>query len=105
MSYVVKLHFTSGDKTYSVLRDGFDLGDQVGAKGRHATQSCRLRIRSAEASALFLQETALFVDAALCERSGNTDTVLFEGVVRPYQTVSAKNATEDNFSFEIMDYT
>lgn len=105
MSYVVKLHFTSGDKTYSVLRDGFDLGDQVGAKGRHATQSCRLRIRSAEASALFLQETALFIDAALCERSGNTDTVLFEGVVRPYQTVSAKNATEDNFSFEIMDYT
>ena len=105
MSYIVKLHFTSGDKTYSVLREGFEPGDQVGAKGRHATQSCRLRIRSAEASALFLQETALFVDAALCERSGNTDTVLFEGVVRPYQTVSAKNATEDNFSFEIMDYT
>ena len=105
MSYIVKLHFTSGDKTYSVLREGFGPGDQVGAKGRHATQSCRLRIRSAEAPALFLQETALFIDAAFCERSGGTDTVLFEGVVRPYQTVSAKNATEDNFSFEIMDYT
>lgn len=105
MSYIVKLHFTSGDKTYSVLREGFEPGDQVGAKGRHATQSCRLRIRSAEASALFLQEAALFIDAAFCERSGGTDTVLFEGVVRPYQTVSAKNATEDNFSFEIMDYT
>ena len=56
MSYVVKLHFTSGTKTYAVLSDGFKLDDQVGAKGKHVTQSCSLKIRSSEASILFLQE-------------------------------------------------
>lgn len=105
MSFIVKIHFTSGDKVYAVLSDGFKLDDQVGAKGRHVTQSCSLRIRSAEASALFLQETALFVTAELCERSGSTDTVLFSGVVRPYQSVSARNRTEENFNLEIMDFT
>ena len=105
MSYIVKIHFTSETKTYAVLSDGFKLDDQVGAKGKHVTQSCSLKIRSSEASILFLQETALFVNAELCERSGNTDTVIFSGVVRPYQSVSAKNKTEDNFNLEIMDFT
>ena len=105
MSYVVRLHFSSGDKCYAVLSDGFSLPDDVGAKGRHVTQSCSLKIHSAEASMLFLQETALFVNAELCERSGNTDTVIFDGVIRPYQSVSAKNNTEDKFSLQIMDFT
>ena len=105
MSYYVKLKFSSGDKEYQVLRSGFKLGDQVGEKGKHVTQTCSLQIRSAEASMLFLQETGLFIEASLVERVSGTDTVLFEGVVRPYQSVSAKNKTEDNFNLEIMDYT
>lgn len=103
--YLVKLHFTSGDKECTVLRDGFKLPDDVGAKGHHVTQSCSINIHSAEASVLFLQEESPLINAELVVRSGNTDTVLFSGVVRPYQSVSAKNTTLDKFSLEIMDFT
>ena len=103
--YLVKLHFTSEDKECIVLSDGFKLPDDVGAKGRHVTQSCTINIHSAEASVLFLQEEAALINAELVERSGNTDTVIFSGVVRPYRNVSAKNATLEKFSLEIMDFT
>ena len=62
-------------------------------------------IRVSQACEILLQETVLCIEASFCERSGGTDTVLFEGVVQPHQTVSAKNATEDNCSFESMDDT
>ena len=56
MAYTITLHFTAGDHSYTVLRDGYKLNRLVGAKGRHATQGCQLKIRSHEASILLLQE-------------------------------------------------
>jgi len=101
MAYTLTLHFTAGDRTVNILREGYRSGNQVGAKGRHATQTCQLSIRSYEISAMLLQEEAPLIRAELKENS----TVIFQGVVRPYQTVSAKNATENVFSLQLMDDT
>ena len=95
------LHFTAGDRTVNILKEGYRSGNQVGAKGKHATQTCSLSIRSYEVSAMFLQEEAPLIRAELKEGS----TIVFQGVVRPYQTVSAKNNTENYFSLQLMDDT
>lgn len=101
MAYTITLHFTAGDHSYTVLRDGYKLNRLVGAKGRHATQGCQLKIRSHEASILLLQEEAPLIRAELME----DEDLLFQGVVRPYQSVGARNKTLDSFSLEILDDT
>lgn len=101
MKYTVTIHFTSGTKTYAILRDGWELPDLVGAKGRHATQSLSLSILSKEAFALFLSETSRLVKAEVKK----DDEVIFEGVVRPYLGSSAKGSSEDPIRIEVLDYT
>ena len=101
MAYSLTLHFTAGDRTVAVLREGYRSGNQVGAKGRHATQTCSLSIRSYEVSAMLLQEEAPLIRAELKDDG----VVIFQGVVRPYQSVSAKNNTENLFSLQLMDDT
>lgn len=101
MAYTITLHFTSGERTYPVLREGYKLNTLVGAKGKHATQGCQLNIRSHEASGLILQEQAPRIRAELKQ----DDTLIFQGVIRPYQSVGAKNATLESFSLEILDNT
>ena len=101
MAYTLTLHLTAGDHTYNVLRDGYKLNRLVGAKGRHAVQGCQLKIRSYEASILLLQEEAPLIRAELME----DEDLLFQGVIRPYQSVGARNKTLDSFSLEILDDT
>lgn len=101
MSYSVRVHFTSGTEQYVVLKDGFSLNEQVGKKGKHATQTCNITIKSSTAVIKFLQESAKFINAELY----NGGTLLFRGVVRPYQGTSAEGNTEQPFSFEIIDFT
>lgn len=101
MAYSLTLHFTAGDRTVNILREGYSSGNRVGASGKHATQTCQLSIRSYEVSAMLLQEEAPMIRAELKDDGA----VIFQGVVRPYQTVSAKNATENVFSLQIMDDT
>ena len=101
MAYTITLHFTSGERTYPVLREGYKLNTLVGAKGKHATQGCQLNIRSHEASGLILQEQAPRIRAELKK----DNTLIFQGVIRPYQSVGAKNATLESFSLEILDDT
>lgn len=95
------LHFTAGDRTVNILKEGYRSGNQVGAKGKHATQTCSLSIRSYEVSAMLLQEEAPLIRAELMDDGA----IVFQGVVRPYQTVSAKNSTENYFSLQLMDDT
>ena len=101
MAYSLTLHFTAGDRSVSVLKEGYRSGNQVGAKGRHATQTCSLSIRSYEVSAMLLQEEAPLIRAELKDDG----VIIFQGVVRPYQSVSAKNNTENLFSLQLMDDT
>ena len=101
MTYSVTIHFTTGDRTYQILRSGWTLPQTVGAKGKHATQSLSLSILSAEAFALFATETQRNVKAEVkCD-----ETTIFQGVVRPYLTTSASGSREDAVSMEILDYT
>ena len=99
MSYTVKLGFTSGDKTYSVLKGSIE--SYVGTEGKHATQSTPVKIQSAECAALLLVETEPMISAKLYHNS----TLIFDGYVRPYRTIGAKGATEDPVSLQIMDAT
>ena len=101
MAYTLTLHFTAGNKTVNILKEGYRSGNQVGAKGKHATQTCSLSIRSYEISAMLLQEEAPLIRAELKDGA----TIIFQGVVRPYQSVSAKNNTENLFSLQLMDDT
>ena len=101
MTYSVTIHFTTGDRTYQILRSGWTLPQTVGAKGKHATQSLSLSILSAEAFALFATETRRNIKAEVkCD-----ETTIFQGVVRPYLTTSASGTREDSVSMEILDYT
>lgn len=100
-SYTATIHFTSSDKTYPVLREGWGLPDQVGAKGRHATQSLSFQILSKEAFALFMTEPNRLVKAEIRE----DNDIIFEGVVRPYLSTSARGDIENGIKAEILDYT
>jgi hypothetical protein len=101
LTYSVTIHFTTGDRTYQILRNGWTLPQAVGAKGKHATQSLSLSILSTEAFALFATETQRNVKAEVkCD-----EATVFQGVVRPYLTTSASGVREDAVSMEILDYT
>ena len=100
-SYSVTIHFSAGDKTYTILRNGWVLPQTVGAKGKHATQSLNLSIKSAEAFAYFMTETQKNIRAEVKK----DDATIFSGIVRPYLTTSASGVREDAVSMEILDYT
>lgn len=100
-NYNVLIHFSDQDRSYPVLAQGFSLKECVGAGGKHATQTCALRVKSREISALFLTETQKYIP---CELKQGT-SVIFEGVARPYQKLSAQGNDESPFAFEIMDMT
>lgn len=101
MAYTLDIHFKDNDRAFPILREGFALNDLVGAKGKHATQSLSCKIRSREASLLFLQSKD---DIIRAEVKNGSETV-FEGVVRPYRSFSARGNFEDALSLQIMDYT
>lgn len=101
MSWTLTIHLTGGDRTYDILYNGWDFPDEVGAKGAHLTQSLKLTIKSAEAFALFLSETSRLVKAEV----KHDNTVMFEGVIRPYLSVSARGNYEEPISVQVMDYT
>lgn len=99
MSYTVKIGFTGGDRVFSVLKGTIET--YVGAQGKHATQSTPVKVQSATCAALLLTETASVIPATIYHNS----TVIFEGYIRPYRSVGAKNATEDPVSLQVMDST
>ena len=100
-SYAITIHFSQGDTTYGILRNGWSLPDLVGAKGRHATQSLSLSILSKEAAALFLSEPQRLLKAEV-KKDAN---IIFEGVIRPYLGTSAEGVNESPIEIEVLDYT
>lgn len=101
MAYELTIHFSAGDKNYSVQRSGFRIESAVGEQGKHRTQSCALSVRSREAGLLMLQEQTRIIRAELM----NGTDIVYQGVIRPYRTLAAYGKNEDPLSLEILDYT
>lgn len=101
MSYTLTIHFSAGDRTYPVQRNGFSIEYSVGAKGKHQTQSASVSIRSREAALTFLTTKDELIKAEV----KNGSDVVFEGIVRPYRNFSAYGASENPLDLEILDYT
>lgn len=97
----LNLDFSVGQRSYDILSEGFSLNRCVGASGRHAVQKVSLRIRSEEASRLFLTEPKTLVSASVTDG----ERMIFEGVVRPYRTFTAYGSKEGDLSLEVLDWT
>lgn len=102
MSWTIKLSFTGGDETYTILSEGFGLKELVGEKGEHASQSVSVSIKSTAATASLLTETAKFVPAFIYDNNSN---LVYQGVVRPYISTSVQHKNEEPLQLEIIDFT
>lgn len=92
----------NGDNTdyYSGILDGAVIKECVGAKGKHAMQSCSVSIwDSILAAKIFNSKDD--IEAKI----HNGDTVVFEGVIRPYARLSAQMAYENPIELEVIDYS
>jgi len=101
MSWTLKLKFENDDIEYSAdILEGATLKECVGEKGKHATQSCSLSIYDPFLAAKIFNATEN-VDAKIM----NGTTCFFEGIIRPYATLSAEMNRENPIQLEVIDYT
>lgn len=84
----------------AILSKGFSLQEGVGEKGKHISQSCKISIDNREV----LEELVAAADYVFASVY-KAETVIFEGVIRPYVSIQAKYNYLDSFSIEILDYT
>ena len=99
--WTLHLKFIGDDNDYySAVLEGARLKECVGAKGKHATQSCSVSIYDPVIAAKIFNSSD-DVDAKIfCG-----DEVWFEGIVRPYATLQAERAYEKPVELEVIDYT
>lgn len=101
MSWTLKLKFDKDDTEYSAdILEGATLKECVGEKGKHATQSCSLSIYDPILAAKIFNATEN-VDAKIM----NGTDCFFEGIIRPYATLSAEMNRENPIQLEVIDYT
>ncbi len=101
MSWTLKLKFEDDDIEYSAdILEGATLKECVGEKGKHATQSCSLSIYDPILAAKIFNATEN-VDAKIM----NGTKCFFEGIIRPYATLSAEMNRENPIQLEVIDYT
>lgn len=91
-----------GDTTdYSAgILENATIKECVGARGKHAIQSCSVSIWDSILAAKIFNATK-DIDAKIC----NGNTIVFEGVIRPYARLSAEMAHENPIELEVIDYT
>lgn len=99
--WTLRMRFDGDDKEYSagILEDA-TIKECVGAKGKHAMQSCSVSILDRTLAAMVFNSSK-DIDAKIC----NGNTVMFEGVIRPYAKLSAEMAHENPIELEVIDYT
>lgn len=101
MSWILKLKFEGDNTEYSAdILEGATLKECVGEKGKHATQSCSLSIYDPLLAAKIFNASK-DVDAKIM----NGDACFFEGIIRPYATLSAEMNRENPIQLEVIDYT
>ena len=83
-----------------VEKQGFSLQNLVGAAGKHAMQSCKVKIKDRNAINLILKAKdyvyAKVYDGEQC---------IFEGVIKPFVSITASGSILESVSLDIMDYT
>ncbi len=101
MEWTLHLKFDNDPTDYSTgILEGAELVECVGAKGKHATQSCSISIFDTILAAKIFNSSK-DIDA----RIYNGNTVWFEGVIRPYATLQAELCYEKQLKLEVIDYT
>lgn len=101
-TYTLLLDFGQGYADYSstLMAEGFNLKEAVGAGGKHQTQTCQLMIRD-EALTSRLYGATENVKAQL-KKDG---AFIFSGIIRPYISYTAQGIDIGKVSIEIIDFS
>lgn len=102
MSWTLHLKFDNDTTDYfsGILSDGASFKECVGAKGKHASQSCSVSILDP-----ILASKIMTATKNIHARIMDGNSVFFEGVIRPFAKLSAEMNRELPLQLEVIDYT